>query len=182
MGGLFKEDLDDLPHRLLIEKAKIIPVCDGWAFLSHHAYPSNMYPSEFEEGDKKYKSNEHYFQSKCAAFHNDFELEKRILKAKDGYEAKKLAKKINISEEWEKEKPVVMTKGVGLKFERNPMLKLKLCRLYGKLYEATSDLYFACGLTLAQYKRIKEGQTPGQNKLGDILEEYRDIEIQKVME
>ena len=26
------EDLDDLPHRLSIEKAKMIPVCDGWAF------------------------------------------------------------------------------------------------------------------------------------------------------
>ena len=29
------------------------------------------------------------YQSQCAAFHNKHELEKRILKARDGYESKK---------------------------------------------------------------------------------------------
>ena len=39
------EDLDDLPHYLSMAKAKIIPASDGWAFQSHRAFPSNMYPS-----------------------------------------------------------------------------------------------------------------------------------------
>ena len=176
------EDLDELPHGLSMEKAKIIAVSDGWAFQSHHAYLSNMHPSKFDEGSKTYKTNEHYYQAQCAVFHKEFELEKRILKAKDGYEAKKLAKKIKLCEEWEKEKPIVMARGVALKFDQNPLLKLKLCRLNGKLYEATTDLFFTCGFTLAQHSKIKNGQNPGQNKLGSILEEYRENELKKVME
>ena len=66
-----------------------------------------------------------------------------------------------------------MAKGVALKFDQNTLLKLKLCRLDRRLYEATTDLYFTCGLTLAQKKKIKSGQNPGQNKLGLALEEYR---------
>ena len=133
-----------------------------------------MHPSKFEVDNKVYKTNEHYFQSKCAAFHNDPILEKKIIKAKDGYEAKRSAKKIKIVDEWEEEKPKVMAKGVASKFDQNPILKVKLCRLDGKVYEATNDSYFGCGLTLAQKKQIKSGQNPGRHKLGDILEEYRD--------
>ena len=175
------DDIDELPHGLSLEKSKIIAVNDGWAFQSHHAFPSNMYPSKFEVDNKVYKTNEHYYQSKCAAFHNDPILEKKIIKAKDGYEAKKLAKKIKIVEEWEEEKPKVMAKGVAFKFDQNPILKVKLCRLDGKLYEATNDSYFGCGLTLAQNKQIKSGQNPGCNKLGDILEVYRDNELRQIM-
>ena len=84
--------LDDLPHGLSMERAKIIPVSDRWTFKSHHHFPGNMYPSKFEVGNKEYKTNEHYYQPQCAAFHNKHEREKPILKARDGYEAKKLAK------------------------------------------------------------------------------------------
>ena len=103
-GKTYKyDDIDELPYELSLEKAKIIAVIDGWAFQSHHAYLSNMHPSKFEADNKEYKTNEHYFQSKCTAFHNDPELEKRIIKARDGYEAKRLAKKIKTNKEWEAE-------------------------------------------------------------------------------
>ena len=74
-----------------------------------------------------------------------------------------------------------MAEGVVFKFDQNPVLKVKLCRLQGKLYEATNDIYFGCGRTLAQNKLIKNGQNPGNNKLGEILEEYRDKELKLVM-
>ena len=45
------------------------------------------------------------YQAQCAAFYPELELGKKILKAKDGYEAKKVATKIKLSKEWEKEKP-----------------------------------------------------------------------------
>ena len=70
------EDIDELPHGLTLEKAKIIATSDGWAFQSHHAFLSNMHPSKFEVDNKEYKTNEHYYQSKCAAFHNDPILER----------------------------------------------------------------------------------------------------------
>ena len=175
------EDIDELPHGLTLEKAKIIATSDGWAFQSHHAFLSNMHPSKFEVDNKEYKTNEHYYQSKCAAFHNDPVLERKIIKARHGYEAKRLAKKIKTTKEWEAEKPNVMAEGVAYKFEQSPILKVKLCRLAGKLYEATSDIYFGCGLTLAQNKQIKSGQIPGSNKLGEILEEYRDKELKQIM-
>ena len=120
------EDLDSLPYDLSMERAKLIPVSDGWAFQSHHAYPSNMHPSEFDEGERHYKTNEHYYQSKCAAFHKEYELEKKIIKARDGYKDKRLAKRIKISDEWENEKPEVMARGVALKFEQNPIVQVKL--------------------------------------------------------
>ena len=175
------EDIDELPHGLSMERAKIIAVSDGWAFQSHHAFLSNMHPSKFEVDNKVYKTNEHYFQSQCAAFHNDLTLEKKIIKAKDGYEAKRLAKKIKIVDEWEAEKPKVMAKGVAYKLDQNPVMKVKLCRMNGKLYEATNDMHFGCGLTLAQNKQIKSGNVPGKNILGDILEEFRDKELKQIM-
>ena len=88
------EDLEDLPHGLSMEKVKIIPVTNVWAFQSLHLYLSNMHPSGFDEGQKHYKTKEHYYQSKCAVFHREAELEKTILKAKTGYQTKQFAIKI----------------------------------------------------------------------------------------
>ena len=42
------------------------------------------------------------YQAQCAAFYLEFELGKRILKARDGYKAKKLAKPIELSKMGEK--------------------------------------------------------------------------------
>ena len=68
-----------------------------------------------------------------------------------------------------------MAKGIALKCDRNTILELKLYRLNGKLYEATTDLYYICGLTFAQNSKIKRGQDLDQNKLGLAIEEYNEI-------
>ena len=118
-GKVYKyEDLDDLPYNLSMERAKLIPVTDGSAFNTTMYFQAICTRASLTwETIKHYKTNEHYYQSQCAAFHKEYELEKKIIKAKDGYEAMRLAKKIKISEEWEKQKPVVMARGVALKFE-----------------------------------------------------------------
>ena len=58
-----------------------------------------------------------------------------------------------------------MAKGIALKFDRNILLDLILCRLNRKHYKVSTDLYYECELTLAQNSIIKEGQNPVQNKL-----------------
>ena len=95
-----------------------------------------------------------------------------------GMSQKNLQKKSNSLKNGNKS--IVKARGIVLKLEQNLLLKLKLCRSNGKLYEATIDYCFACP-TLAEHKRNQRWTEPGQNKLGFILEEYRDNEIWKVM-
>ena len=61
-----------------------------------------------------------------------------------------------------------------LKFDQNPLLKAKLCKIKGKIYEATLHPVFGCGFTLAQSSQINAKTTTGGNKLGEELEKLRD--------
>ena len=63
------------------------------------------------------------------------------------------------------------------KFDQNPALKDKLCRMKGHLYEATPHPVYGCGFTLAQSQMIKKATCTAGNKLGEKLEELRDSYI-----
>ena len=72
-----------------------------------------------------------------------------------------------------------MTELVRFKFKNNANCKQWLLQSENKkLYEATSDKYWATGVVLSRARDIKEGKFPGQNKLGEILERVR-AELQK---
>ena len=169
------KDINNLPHDLTMEKVKVVKVQDGWAFQSHYAFLSSMYPCDIVSDGITYKSAEHFYSADMARHHERPDLIKDILEAQDGYQAKRTVRGIVQNEQWQETKIKVMKKIVGLKFDQNDNLRDKLLKTSRFLYEATkSDLDFACGMVLSQCKDICKTKIPGKNMLGEILCEYRD--------
>ena len=72
-----------------------------------------------------------------ARHHNRLDLLKDIMKAKDGYAAKRASKKIDIADDWDNVKVKIMKKIIHLKFDQNDNLRDKLLATKGFLYETT---------------------------------------------
>ena len=168
-------DIHNLPKGLSIEQVKIVTTKDGTAFQSHHAFLSSMYPTKIMYEGIDYKSAEHLYYAEMARHHNRLDLVNDIIKAKDGYAAKRIGKKItDRADDWETVKIKIMTKIVHLKFDQNDSLRDKLLATKGPLYEATKGDSFSCGMSLAQAADIAKDSIPNANHLGIILCEYRD--------
>ena len=168
------KDILNLPKGLSIDKVKTVTTKDGIAFQSHHAYMSNMYPCKIVFNEIEYKSSEHLYHAEMARHHNRQDLVTAIIRAKDGYAAKRFARDINIAEEWEVVKLDIMRKIIKLKFDQNHDIRDKLINTTGFLYEAMKGDSFSCGMMLAQAKDIAQDTITGANHLGIILAEYRD--------
>ena len=78
------KDIDSLPHGLSMENVKIVKVSDGYAFQSHFAFLSNMFPCEIKDDDVIYKSAEHYYSADMARHHNRMDLIEDILRLQRG--------------------------------------------------------------------------------------------------
>ena len=133
----YHKDIHNLPKDLSICQIKIIATKDGVAFQSHHAYLSNMYPCKIMYDGVEYKSGEHLYHCEMAKHHNPIDLVHKIIKAKDGYATKRMAREIDVAEDWEVVKLKVMYKIIHLTFAKNDGLKDKLLDTIGFLYEAT---------------------------------------------
>ena len=144
------------------------------AFQSHHAYLSNMYPCKIMFEGVEYRSSEHLYYVEMAKHHNRLDLVNKLTKAKDGYACKRLAREIDIADDWEEIKLNIMCKVINLKFDQNDGLRDKLLATIGHLYEATKGDSFSCGMSLAQVKDISQETITGANHLGKILVEYRN--------
>ena len=168
------KDIHNLPKDLSIEKVKIVTTKDGVAFQSHHAYLSNMYLCKIIYEGVEYKSSEHLYHAEMAKHHNRLDLVSKIIQAKDGYATKRIAREIDIAEDWDVAKLKIMRKIIYLKFDQNENLRDKLLATVGYLYEATKGDSFSCGMSLAQAKDISQESITGANHLGIILVEYRN--------
>ena len=157
-----------------MESVKLVKVSDGYAFQSHYAFISNMCPCSIKfEGDI-FHSSEHLYTALMARHHDRQDLISDIIKAKDGYDAKRIAKRIKIDDSWEEAKVKVMKTVIALKFDQNDSLRDRLLNLKGYLYEATKGDTVSCGMVLSQLNEICKDKIPGKNILGDLLCEYRD--------
>ena len=167
-------DISALPKGLSIKEIKIVATSDGTAFQSHHAYLSNMYPCKIIYEGLEYKSSENLYFAEMARHHNKLELAEEIRNTKDGYAAKRTAKKIIVADDWDQIKTKIMTKVIHLKFDQNPGLRNELLATVGFLYEATKGDSFLCGMSLPQAKDINQTSINKENQLGNILVKYRD--------
>ena len=167
-------DIDRLPHGLSLEKAKVVTVDDGLAFQGHHAFMSSMFPCKILFESHVYSNAEQLFQTMCAVEANDRELASEIRSENDPYVIRRMAKKIRITKVNEDRKVEIMRKVIRLKFDQNDNLRDKLLATVGNLYEATMDRLFGCGLTLSQKKDIKSENVKSGNKLGLLLQQYRE--------
>ena len=121
---------------------------------------SNMYNCTVMYNGCTYKCAESAFQAqKCIK-----ESEKRLFVGINGFDAKRLGRKVSLKSNWEIEKLAIMEEIVRAKFLQNPILAKKLISLQGNIQEDNSwnDTFWG----------VCNGV--GENHLGKILMKIRD--------
>ena len=124
-GVKFNHNIHTLPKGLCISEVKILMTKDGVAFQSHHTYLSHMFPCKINFEGVEYKSSEHIYHTEMAKHHNHFDLVNRIIKAKDGYASKRIARVIIIADNLEEVKLKIMRNVINLKFDQHDGLRDK---------------------------------------------------------
>ncbi|MEG0297245.1 MAG: NADAR domain-containing protein [Clostridium sp.] len=126
---------------------------------------SNFAEYEFSENGMKYKTSEHYFQSKKFEG-TDAELE--VINAKSPMKSAILGRDRTkpLRQDWEMIKDDVMRQAVLLKFSQNESIKTILLSTGNEdiVEKTTDDYYWGCGT-----------DGTGKNMLGKILVEVREI-------
>ena len=131
------EDIDDLPHGLSLENAKVVTTQDGVAFQGKYAYLSNLADCQLVDGMEGYQNAEQYILINKARLAGDKRSEGKLRETENVYEMIRIGKKIKITEAWKKEEDKIVAKAAVLKFSQNPILLEKLKKTQGHLYEAT---------------------------------------------
>jgi len=153
-----------------------------------YGFLSNFYPCEFIDDDEfnntkqqiVFKNMEQYFMYQKAKMFDKTKI-KQILNEEKPKEIQKFGRQINNfnPDEWDKHKYDIMEKGLSLKFNQNPDIRLKLIHTGKKiLYEANKhDSYWGIGFDIENgIKKEKDGYSEefGKNKLGELLMKLRD--------
>ena len=170
------DKINRLGPELTLEKAKTLEVLkgEGLAFQSSHSPLSNLYPCNVNHRKEK------YILSEAAIQHTKAEVSKRpeeaqsILQARDPYKVKGIGGSFKASREWERIEDTEIDEILFDKFTRN-----KYCRDFllatgnKKLFEATGDHKWACGIPLSKIDTLTD-KPPGENRMGKKLESIRD--------
>ena len=98
----------------------------------------------------------------------------RVQDSKNGYEAKRAGAALKKTKELDDKKEQLMEETQDLKYDQNDDMRDKLINLEGNIYEATLDMVFGAGLTIAQKDLFGSEEQHGENKLGKILMRKRD--------
>ena len=175
------KDLEDLPEGINITNAKLVQLDDGWAFQSHHAFCSNMAQCVIQYKGHDFNSSEQVYWYKCAEEAEDQRTMERVRESKNGYEAKRAGMQMKKSQDLDDKKERIMEECQDLKYDQNDDLKDKLINLEGTLYEATMDMKFGAGLTIAQRDKFGSDDQKGQNKLGLMLMRRGTNTVNKVL-
>lgn len=99
-------------------------------FRNEYYFLSNMYPCKVIYRGIEFASAESAFQSQKNPLHSNLFI------GLNGYEAKKLGRKVNLRSDWDKVRVSIMEEVLIAKFDSNPELKEKLISTFpNKLYE-----------------------------------------------
>lgn len=137
-------------------------------FDGKYAFLSNFFHSPFEFDGIIYPTNEHFFQAMKTL---DQEERRKIAEAKSPGAAKRMGRKVQLREDWEKIKEDVMRLGITLKFQTHPDLAKKLIDT-GDAYLIEGNTW--CDQTWGSCHCPRHVNIPGQNLLGQILMDERE--------
>ena len=133
-------------------------------FDGKYFFLSNFFPCIITYSDKEYSSAEHLYQAFKANNDEDHEAIRRTSTASM---AKKLGRQVEMRQDWEIVKDLVMENVIRLKFAQNPELASRL--------QATQDNELVEGNWWGDlYWGVDNKTGEGLNKLGQILELIRD--------
>ena len=173
-----KADFDRLPHGLTAESISTRLTPDGVAFQSHLSPLSNLYNCKLtDQQGRNATSVEHMYMQRMAEMCNaSLATRKRIKDEMNPYVLKQLGRSIKRNEEWNRSKNDILKQLMELKFLSHGSLMNKL-QAYTRLhfYEATHDLVYGCGFSLAEASQIcTESVQNTSNLTGKLLEDIRD--------
>jgi ribA/ribD-fused uncharacterized protein len=144
------------------------PVYFNATKLNEYKEFDNRFPSPFTLDGKIWPTVEHYYQASKFPTLPEFQEEIRLMPtataaAKAG-KTKDPAKPIRA--DWKQQREVILRTAVSAKFDQNPTLKQKLVETYPRpiVFADANDGFWGYGRTKM-----------GQNKLGTILMEYRNM-------
>lgn len=127
---------------------------------------SNFFPAPFRLDGIDFEHVEQFYQYSKACHHEDDPTAERILKLSNPWRIKVLGDSIEAKQSWIEKRMKVMYDGVSAKFRQNRPLEDELLRSRGlKLCEATTDLYWACGLSF-ESKKWDTKDWQGENVAG----------------
>lgn len=167
-------ELDLLPREINLEKIRTRKRGDGIAFQGETSCLSNFYPCQINMWDQSFNCSEQAYQyMKCITCDKE-ETAHKIMLLSLPRDIKAKGDKSETTPKWENMKLAKMEEIVTQKFLQNMELRKKLCDTGDfTLYEATSNLYWGCGLRLNS-RMWSSGITPGKNHMGQILMKVRD--------
>ena len=176
------EEIGKLAPELTLEKAKTIEVLngEGIAFQSVHSPLSNLYPSNVYHRDQNFLTSEAALHHTRAVICRRLKEAQDILETRDPYKVKDIGGSFKPTREWEEIEDSEI-EGILLdKFTRNHYCRdFLLATGNKKLFEATGDRKWACGIPLSKIDTLTD-KPPGENRMGKKLEVIRD-KIRKIL-
>lgn len=147
---------------------------DGIAFKGDRSIFSNFFPAPIIIDDVDYTSVEQFFQHVKAVQCGANTQARKIMSKSNPWYIKTVGSRVETNEAWKKSHVKTLYKGIFAKFEQNLPLRQALLNSRGlNLYEATTDLFYACGIDLDSPRwATKDWQ--GQNVTGKVLMKVRD--------
>lgn len=129
-------------------------------FRNEYWFLSNMYPCKIRVNGLEFECAEACFQS----FKTEDKEARKAFQKINGFEAKKLGRKVNLRSDWNKIRLEVMFRVVNAKFRQNPELYKLLKKVDGLIVEDNTwnDRFWG------------KCNGVGQNNLGVILMAIRD--------
>lgn len=160
---------DDMPDLVPIAQPQVSnePLLFNAAKINVYKEFDNRFPSPFTLDGKAWPTVEHYYQA--MKFPELPEFQEQIRAAPTATAAAKLGKTKDplkpIRLDWKDQREAIMKKAVTAKFDQNPGLKQMLLDTYPRplIFDDTNDAFWGVGRTRM-----------GQNKLGNILLDYRN--------
>jgi len=136
---------------------------------------SNFYKCDINIYGTRMKSAEHAYQYTKAFRRGELDQAKKIQEAKDGAEAKYLARFLKPSTTWVSERDQVMKDVLAVKADQVPEFRQALLQSRGKkLVEAVkNETYWASGLDTQDTLHTKPEYWFGKNRMGELLMELR---------
>jgi ribA/ribD-fused uncharacterized protein len=125
-----------------------------------------------------YNSVTHYYIAMKAREAKNDELYEKIVSAATAKAAKALEKKIVLKdEEWEPKQDAIMLKAVRAKFTQHPEIRAKLMETGDRPigFADARDIYWGIGTSRDTDKARKKSKWRGQNKLGMIIHDLRNV-------
>lgn len=146
---------------------------DGIAFKGDRSIFSNFFPSPLVIDEVEYVTVEQFFQHEKASICGYDGHARKIMSKSNPWYSKAVGGRVTPNDEWRKIRVRTLYRGIQAKFDQNGPLKQALLNTIGlNLYEATTDLFWACGIDLDSDK-WDEGSWPGENATGKILMKVR---------